>query len=293
MASKKEIKDKTLSQLRELLNIHGTRKDVEESEKYISLYTHFFNKFERENIDIIFDMIEKDCTDTEIREAIKEAIYKKKDPVAEETENIFIFNEKVNVNKDEVKKETKSEKTDNVYSIFIKTEDMAEKEDDEEILESKSTTEVTSKIIDEPNVEESEVKETVKEKTEINDKETKEEEVFSVFGINEKETEKSDVKENKASDETTDKSECSVKQNMKEKAKSLFKKIPTPKMPVYKKKEKPEPITLTFDEKEENPSILNVFKHEEVFTNLLTDLNAEIDKILSEGSKTEEVKKAV
>ena len=293
MAAKKEVKPKTLERLRELLNKYETAKKLKASDYYNTKFVKFLNKYEKENIDMIFDMLEKDYTDTEIREAVKKTIYSKKDPVAKEVENIFILNEDNVETKDEKKEETKSEKKDNVYSIFIKTEDMADAEDDEEPVTSsvKETADTKAKTSDgktetqkEPKTEESEVKGTIKAKSEDNNSD---DDIFSVFGIDENNSE-----ESKSTDETSNKeTEGASKQSTKEKVKSFFKKIPTPKKKdtsesekkeksIFKKKEKPAPITLTFGKGEEEPSILNVFKHEEMFADFLNELNADIDNIL-------------
>lgn len=106
MASKRVIKESSLNNLRDLLideQENGVK--IESTDRYRSLYEHFFNAFEKENIktilellrdgkensEIIIDVINAVTTDVLDKKKKKEA--KKSDPVAEETEAIFILHE--------------------------------------------------------------------------------------------------------------------------------------------------------------------------------------------------------
>lgn len=100
-STKRVIKDSSLNNLRDLFEEEkATGMKIEDSDRYRSLYEHFFNKFEKENIKIILELIREGKDNDEIRASVIDKVTdipkkesSKVDPVAEETEAIFILHE--------------------------------------------------------------------------------------------------------------------------------------------------------------------------------------------------------
>lgn len=248
MASKKEIKKESLIRLRELLSVYGTTEKVKESDKYKTTYTHFLNKYEKENINMIFDMLEKGFTDTEIRETVKESIYVKKDPVASEAENIF----------------NNENKSDNVYSIFIKTEDMSDDEEENVYSDANNAVEDGSKD--------------VKTETETDDTDTYEMESDDnnedVFIVSE------ELKEKIKTEDKSVGEHCS--ETYTKKAEGLFSNL-SKTIEEIGEIVKTDINGVDKETIETTPSICNVFNHAESLNNFMKDLSGKIDTILAKA----------